>query len=140
MNEYVNANRELWNAWTPHNVASAFYDVAGFKAGRDTLDPISVEDLGDLHGRSVLHLQCHFGLDTISLARRGARVTGIDFSSESIRTARALAAELGIDATFVESAVDDLPKNLDGQFDRVFTSLGVLGWLPDLASWARVIA
>lgn len=140
MDEHVRANRELWVTWTPYHLRSSVYDVAGFKAGRDTLDAIDLAGLGDVRGRSVLHLQCHFGLDTLSLARRGARATGVDFDGEAIRAARALAAELGLDATFVESAIDDLPQHLDSRFDLVFTSHGVLGWLPDLGRWAQVIA
>jgi SAM-dependent methyltransferase len=91
-------------------------------------------------GKSLLHLQCHFGLDTMSWARLGAKATGVDFSQEAVATARSLAGELGIAADFVRSNVYDLPKNLDGRFDVVFTSHGVLPWLPDLGRWAEVVA
>jgi SAM-dependent methyltransferase len=91
-------------------------------------------------GLDLLHLQCHFGLDTISWARLGARVTGVDFEPNAIETARSLAKEPGVEARFVCSTVDDLPDVLDGQFDVVFTSYGVLDWLPDLDRWAGVIA
>ncbi len=140
MDHYVKANRDLWNARTPHHLEAAFYDVAAFKAGRRPLDPLVLAGLGDVAGRSVLHLQCHFGLDSIALARLGARVTGIDFSDVAIRAGRSLAAEVGADVTFVESTVADLPSHLDARFDVVFTSYGVLGWLPDLARWGAVIA
>jgi 2-polyprenyl-3-methyl-5-hydroxy-6-metoxy-1,4-benzoquinol methylase len=140
MDDYFQTNRDTWNAWTRLNFASEFYNVEGFKAGRRTLDPIVLAGPGDVTGKSLLHLQCHFGMDTLSWARRGASVTGIDFSEEAITTARALAAELGIQATFILSNIYDLPQHLTGQFDVVFTSYGVLGWLPDLERWAQVIA
>jgi SAM-dependent methyltransferase len=140
VDEFVEQNRRLWDAWTPHHVASRLYDVAGFVAGRDTLDRIEVEGVGDVRGKTLLHLQCHFGMDTLSWARRGAVVTGADFSGEAILAARALARDVGLDATFVESDLYDLPARLTGRFDVVFTSYGVLGWLPDLEGWARVIA
>jgi SAM-dependent methyltransferase len=137
---HIAANRALWEKWTPHHVRSAFYDVAGFKAGADPLDRLVSETLGDVAGQSVLHLQCHFGLDSLSLARRGAVVTGVDFSTEAIAVARNLAAETGLAARFVESDIYKLPEKLNGAFDVVFTSNGVLCWLPDLAEWARIVA
>ena len=140
MDRYVAANRELWDARTPIHVASDFYDVEGFKAGRSRLREIALEELGDPAGRTLLHLQCHFGLDTLSWARLGARVTGVDFSAEAIRAARELARDAGIEARFVESDVYRLPEALDERFDVVFTSYGVLPWLPDLAPWAEVVA
>jgi SAM-dependent methyltransferase len=140
MDEYVKVNRQTWNTWTRYHVASAFYNVEGFKAGRMTLDPIELAGPGDVAGKSLLHLQCHFGMDTISWARQGAIVTGIDFSEEAIETARTLAAEVGIHATFVHSNLYDFPQHLTGQFDVIFTSYGVLSWLPGLGRWAQVIA
>ena len=140
MDEYLKVNQQTWNTWTPYHVESKFYNVEGFKAGRRTLNPIVLAGAGDVTGRSLLHLQCHFGIDTMSWARQGATVTGADFSEEAITAARALAAEVGIQATFVHSNLYDLPQHLTGQFDVVFTSYGVLGWLPDLERWAQVIA
>jgi len=145
MDKYVKANQDLWNAWTPHHVTSAFYDVDGFKAGdprrrRVGLDDLEIALIGDVRGATLLHLQCHFGLDTIAWAKRGAVVTGIDFSQEAIHAARTLASEMRVPATFVHSDVYELPQRLDGRFDIVFTSHGVLGWLPDLEAWARVVA
>jgi SAM-dependent methyltransferase len=99
-----------------------------------------IEALGDVDGQSLLHLQCHFGIDSLALARRGARVTGVDFSAAAITAARELAAELKLDARFVESDVYELTANLDGEFDIVFASHGALCWLPELAPWARVVA
>ncbi len=137
--EYLRSNRELWNAWADLHLTSEFYDVEAFKAGKDSLDPED-DELGDVSGSSLLHLQCHFGKDTLSWARRGARVTGADFSPRAIAAARELAEEVGIPATFVCSAIDELPDALDGRFDIVYTSRGVLGWLPDLARWGQVVA
>lgn len=122
------------------HVCSEFYDVEGFKKGRSTLDKITLEGAGDVCGKSLLHLQCHFGLDTLSFARLSARVTGVDFSPKAIDHARILASELDIPATFVCSDLYDLADNLSGQYDIVFTSKGVLCWLPELEGWARVVS
>jgi 2-polyprenyl-3-methyl-5-hydroxy-6-metoxy-1,4-benzoquinol methylase len=139
MDDHLKANQETWDTWTRYHVASKFYDVEGFKAGGGALDPVVLAGLGDVTGKSLLHLQCHFGMDTLKCARRGAIVTGIDFSEEGIKAARTLAAEVGIPATFIQCNLYDLPQQLTGQFDVVFTSHGVLGWLPDLERWAQVI-
>lgn len=140
MDEHLEANRALWDHLTPIHAAAQVYDVPVFKAGKSTLDPLDVEEVGDVRGKRLLHLQCHFGLDTMSWARRGASVTGADFSPESIALAKSLAAELGLDARFVCSNVYDLPTSLEGEFDLVYTSGGVLAWLPDLEPWGQVIA
>ena len=141
MDEYLESNREMWNSWTRINLESRLYDVEGFAAGRGTdLDPIDLAGPGDVGSKSLLHRQCHFGMDTIRWARHGATVTGADFSTESITAARALAARMGVPATFVESDIYELPSKLGGRFDVVFTSHGVLCWLPDLPRWAQVIA
>ena len=140
MNELTEANRKHWDGAVPIHVASKMYDVDGFRAGRSTLKPVELEELGDVRGRSLLHLQCHFGLDTLSWAREGAAVTGADFSAPAIEAARALAAECAIDARFVVSDIYALPEHLDGQFDIVFTSYGVLCWLSDVQRWAEIAA
>jgi SAM-dependent methyltransferase len=144
MDKYRDANQRTWNEWTRHHIQSAFYDLEGFRrgkrAGRAGLDAIEHAALGDVTGKSLLHLQCHFGLDTLAWARRGACVTGVDFAEDAIRGARELAAELRLRATFVHSDIYDLPQRLGGTFDIVFTSHGVLPWLPDLERWAGVIA
>jgi 2-polyprenyl-3-methyl-5-hydroxy-6-metoxy-1,4-benzoquinol methylase len=140
LDRYTQANRELWNDWADIHVGSRFYDVEGFKAGACALRPLEVDELGDVTGKSLLHLQCHFGLDTLSWARRGARVTGIDLSDHAIDAARALAAELGIEATFICTPLYELEDMLDGEFDIVFTSYGAIEWLPDLDRWARIAA
>ncbi len=138
-------NRDLWNAWTKVHEASAFYDVPGFRAGATSLFPLELEELGPrIHeGTSLLHLQCHFGLDTLSWARLGADVVGVDLSNESIALARRLAAEAGLSrrADFVCSDVYEADPYLrDRLFDVVFVSWGAIEWLPDLAPWAALIA
>ncbi len=142
MNEYMEVNRERWNELVAHHSASSSYDLEGFKKGDIRIRILERGEVGDVNGKSLLHLQCHFGLDTLSWARLGAKVTGIDYSDQAITLARSLSQELHIPATFVLSSVYDLPQALDaaGQFDIVYTSHGVLGWLPDLKPWAEVIA
>lgn len=140
MTDYLDTNRSLWDGWTRLHTASTFYDVDGFKAGQSTLKPLERAELGDVSGKTLLHLQCHFGLDTMSWAREGAVVTGVDFSEEAIAHARSLSAGLDLPATFVCSNLYDLPEVLDAAFDVVFTSYGVLPWLPDLDRWAQIVA
>lgn len=142
MDEALRSNRELWDAWTKINVESAFYDVPSFRNGQRPirLADYEREEVGSVEGETLLHLQCHFGLDTLSWARLGAIATGIDFSDEAIAAARGLAGEVGIPATFIRSDLYRLPDVLDEQFDIVYTSCGVLSWLPDIASWGRVAA
>ena len=139
MDNYLNTNQQLWNAWTTLHKSADFYDLPGFKAGNSSLRPIERAELTDVAGRSLLHLQCHFGLDTLSWARKGAIVTGVDLSDRSIALAQTLSTELNIPATFVCSDMQDVPNVLSGQFDIVFTSYGVLPWLRDLRRWAAVI-
>jgi SAM-dependent methyltransferase len=135
------ANETLWNAWTAVHATAEFYDLEGFKAGGVRIRPYEIELIGDVSGKTLLHLQCHFGIDTLSWARLGARVTGADLSPDAIELARSLASEVGFpDARFVQSNLYDLPAVLDGRFDVVYTSRGVLGWLPDIRGWARVVA
>ena len=136
----IATNRALWDAWTRAHRVADFYDVPGFLAGRDPLHRIETEELGDVTARRFLHLQCHFGIDTLGWARRGARVTGVDLSPEAITTARELATRAGLEATFVESDIYELDAHELGAFDIVHTSYGVLAWLPDLERWARVVA
>lgn len=139
MDEYFDINQRLWNALTPIHERSAFYNVAAFQAGGLTLNPIELEQLGDVRGKRLLHLQCHFGLDTLSWARRGAHVTGVDFSEPAIARARDLAREAGLDATFLCANVYDVPNILTDPFDIVYSSYGAIPWLPDLGRWARVV-
>lgn len=135
-----NENLRLWDAWTQLHFASAFYDVEGFRRGGVRLTEIELGEVGTVAGKSLLHLQCHFGLDTLSWARLGARVTGVDFSARAVDHARRLAEDLALDARFIECDVYHLPEVLQEQFDIVFTSYGVLPWLPDLDRWAHIAA
>lgn len=133
-------NRALWNARTKHHVGSKFYDVEGFLQGANSLSEKEIELLGEVAGKDVLHLQCHFGQDTLSLARMGANVTGLDLSDVAIAEARKLAERTGLQAEFIEANVLDPLPELEGRFDTVFTSYGVLGWLPELGTWAQNIS
>jgi SAM-dependent methyltransferase len=134
-------NRSNWESRVPVHVASAFYDLDGFRAGRDTVGPIQAAEVGDVTGKRLVHLQCHIGLDTLSWARRGALVSGLDFSGQAVAVARSLASDLGIPATFVESDVYDAVSAFEGaQFDIVYTGIGALVWLPSVTRWASVVA
>lgn len=154
MHEYFEANKHLWNQRTAVHKDSAFYDLTGFKAGTNVLTPIELNEIGDVKGKSLLHLQCHFGMDTLSFSRMGAKCTGVDLSDEAIKLAREINEELKLDAKFICCNVYDLlSKNSEapkvspfggdleggGPFDIVFTSYGTIGWLPDLDPWAKVI-
>jgi ubiquinone/menaquinone biosynthesis C-methylase UbiE len=137
----IRDNNALWDAWTRIHEGSEFYDLAGFKQGGVRLRQYEIDEVGPVAGMDLLHLQCHFGIDTLSWARLGARVTGADFSEAAVTLARSVATEIGIDdARFVRSDLYDLPDVLDGDFDVVYTSRGVLGWLPDIRRWAQVVA
>lgn len=140
MDNHVATNRSLWDGWTQIHLRAPSYDVDGFRKGRNALKPIELEEVGDVRGQSLLHLQCHFGLDTLSWTRLGAQVTGTDFSPRAIDAASSLASECGLDAKFVCCDLYDLPHHLKEQFDIVFTSYGVLTWLPDIVRWGQVVA
>jgi len=136
----MNTNRRKWDESVPLHVASPSYHVPSFLQGKSTLEPLEVHELGSVRGKSLLHLQCHFGLDTLSWARRGATVTGVDFSLPAVRAARGLARRAGIKARFLQSNVYDLPDVLEEQFDIVYTGKGAIWWLPDIERWAQVVA
>jgi len=139
-------NRKLWDAWTAIHTTGSFYDVQRFRDDPHDvrIAPWERAEVGDVTGKTLLHVQCHFGLDTLSWARLGAaNVTGVDFSEPAIAFATELATETGLAerARFVVSNVYDLPGPLDGElFDVVYTGRGALGWLPDLGPWARAVA
>ncbi len=132
--EYLTANLNNWNERVAihANSESESYDIDSFLAGHSTLREIELTVLGDVANKDFLHLMCHFGLDTLSWARRGAKITGVDFSQEAIDLARSLAQRSEIDARFVCSDVFQLDKTLSGKFDIVFASYGVLCWIPDI--------
>ena len=138
--DYVTINRDSWNQRTEAHLRSDFYDVPGFLKGATSLNAIELELLGNVAGQSLLHLQCHFGQDTVSLARMGAQSTGVDLSDKAIDAARQLTRDTGTDASFVCCNVYDLPQQLDQQFDIVFSSYGTIGWLPDIDRWGALIA
>lgn len=138
--DYLQVNKALWDEKTQHHVNSDFYGMDTFLAGKSSLNDIELELLGDVKGRSILHLQCHFGQDTLSLARMGATTTGADFSTQAIKKARELNEQLGLNSEFICTDIYDLPNKLDKQFDIVFTSYGTIGWLPDLHKWASVVS
>jgi 2-polyprenyl-3-methyl-5-hydroxy-6-metoxy-1,4-benzoquinol methylase len=137
---YLAINRATWNQKTEVHIQSDFYAVDAFLNGKNTLNGIELDLLGDVRGKRILHLQCHFGQDSISLARLGAQVTGIDLSDRAIEQATAYAQQLAVDATFICCDVYSLPQHLDAEFDIVFTSYGTIGWLPDLQRWAAVVS
>ena len=112
MDEYLESNRALWDEWAEINARSEFYRIDDFKRGMSKLRSYELEEIGPVAGKSLLHLQCHFGLDTLSWAREGAEVTGADFSARAIGLALGLADELGIDARFVQSDLYALPQVL----------------------------
>lgn len=136
----MDINRRYWEDVVAVHASSRFYDVPGFISGDNRLDALERAEVGAVSGKSLLHLQCHFGLDTLSWARLGARVTGVDYSQEAVDTARSIARECGLDASFICFNLYDLPQHLNEQFDVVFTSYGVLSWLPDIQQWARIAA
>jgi len=133
-------NRETWNKKVAIHAASDFYAMEDFKSGKTSLNHYELEALGNVSGKSMLHLQCHFGQDTLSWARMGAYCTGIDISEEGIKLAKELSKELELDVRFVCCNVLDTSQHVSERFDIVFTSYGTIGWLPDLKPWAQMIS
>jgi SAM-dependent methyltransferase len=131
-------NRIHWNELA--GVHAESYDYERLLNGGHVLDEVQVEEIGEVEGKSLLHLQCHIGTDTLSWARLGARVTGVDISPASLDVARGLADRTGLEAEFIESSIYDLPGKLNERFDIVYTSVGVLCWLSDLDAWAGMVA
>lgn len=142
MPDPLEINRRNWDERTAIHArdTTGDYMLDRFRAGADALQTIEAAELGDIAGKRVLHLQCHIGRDTLCLARRGAVVTGLDFSAPALDVARGLAAQTGLQASFVHSTVDMAPAHAPGPFDLVFSTWGTLCWLPDMARWASVIA
>ena len=143
LDRYREANRARWDESVAIHAASEFYGVERFLAGESTLLPLDLEEVGGVDGKALLHLQCHFGLDTLSWAREGAEVVGVDFAPSAVRTARQIAKQAGISAEFVESELYASPDVLSdrlGSFDIVYVNLGAICWLPNIRGWARVCA
>ena len=137
--DYQKINRDSWNKRTPHHIASEFYDNNAFIAGKTSLNNIELDLIGDVTDLTVLHLQCHFGQDTISFSRMGAHATGVDLSDVAIAEAKKLAGQIGTNTDFIVSDILELDQNHDKQYDLVFTSYGTIGWLPDINRWGDIV-
>lgn len=138
--QYFKTNKETWNQKVAVHAESEFYDLKSFVSGASSLNPYELEAIGDVNGKSLLHLQCHFGQDTLSWARLGAHCTGVDLSDAGIAFAKALSEQIDTPSNFVCCNVLDTSAHITEQFDIVFTSYGTIGWLPDLGPWAQMIA
>ncbi len=139
-NGYISQNKDSWNKKVKYHINSDFYDMKGFLEGKSSLNDIELGLLGDIKDKSILHLQCHFGQDTLSLARTGAKVTGVDLSDRAIESAKEINTQLHLNAEFICCDVYDLTNHLDKEFDIVFTSYGTIGWLPDINKWAKIVS
>lgn len=137
---YKDLNKKTWNNKVDIHVASDFYNMTDFLKGKNSVPKLDLKLLGDIKEKSILHLQCHFGQDTLSLARLGANCTGIDISDKAIEKAQELNTQLDLNAKFICCDIYDTPNHLDEKFDLVYTSYGTIGWLPDLDKWAKVIS
>ncbi|MGI9607093.1 MAG: class I SAM-dependent methyltransferase [Acidimicrobiales bacterium] len=143
MDKYRAANLANWDERVEGHLAPDGYNVAELVDDSDYLTHVVRFDrqrLGDVSGRTLLHSQCHIGTDTLSWAKLGAQVTGLDFSPKAIEACRNIAQRLGIEATFVETEFYDAPDHIAGQFDIVYTSVGAICWLPDIDRWGEVLA
>ena len=138
--DYIKVNKETWNNKVEVHINCDFYDMEGFLRGKSTLNSIELDLLGDVKGKKILHLQCHFGQDTMSFSRLGALATGVDFSDKAIEKAKEINKQLKLDATFICCDIYELQNHLDEKFDIVFTSYGTIGWFPNLDKWAKVIS
>ena len=138
--KYFETNKDTWNKKVKVHAKSAMYNLEGFKNGKSSLMPYELKALKGVNGKSLLHLQCHFGQDTLSWSRLGVKCTGVDLSDEGIKLAKILNDELKLDAEFVCCNVLETSQFVKDTFDIVFTSYGVIGWLPDLKPWGKMIA
>lgn len=136
----LSTNKRFWNERVSIHKGSELYGLEEFRKGKNKLHALERNELGDVRGKKILHLQCHFGMDTLSLEMLGAEVTGVDFSEEAIRAAEELRDELGFKSRFILCDIADLDDVLNEKFDIVFTSYGVVTWLPDIEKWGRTIA
>lgn len=140
MQNYIEINKESWNNRLESHLKSDFYDLEAFLNGKSSLNKIELDIFGDIKGKNILHLQCHFGQDTISLNRLGANVTGVDFSDKSIEKAKELAEITNSTAEFICCDIYELANKLNKKYDIVFTSYGTIAWLPDLDKWADIVS
>ncbi len=140
MKQYAKANKKWWDEITPVHSKSKLYDLKSFKKGKSSLQATELKEVGPVLGKTLLHLMCHFGMDTLSWVREGAVATGVDFSKDSIKLAKKLSKEISLPATFICSDIYDLPNVLHKKFDIVFASYGVLLWLSSIKKWAKIIS
>jgi 2-polyprenyl-3-methyl-5-hydroxy-6-metoxy-1,4-benzoquinol methylase len=140
LTDYFETNRKNWNKRTEIHYESEFYNVKDFLDSKNSLNEIELNELGIVKGKSLLHLQCHFGQDTLSLANLGANVTGVDFSDNAIEKAEELKIKTGLNANFICCNIYELSQYIDEKFDIIFTSYGTIGWLPDIKKWAKVVS
>lgn len=138
--DYLKYNRDAWNSKVESHLASDFYRLKDFKSGWNSISEIEAPLLKGIEGSRLLHLQCHFGQDTLSLQRMGADCTGVDLSDKAIKAARELAQEMKLKSQFIASDVYSIGAHNMGLFDYVFSSYGTIGWLPELDPWATLIA
>lgn len=139
MNDLIAANKNWWDEVVPIHTGSKLYDLPGFINGKCSLFSIEKEEIGDVRDKSLLHLLCHFGMDTLSWTRLGAKATGVDISDTSIKLAKKLSREISVPAKFICCDVYNLPQVLNKKFDIIFASYGVLCWLPNLKKWAKIV-
>ena len=139
MKDYSKANKKWWNDVTPIHASSKLYDLQSFKKGKSSLTPIELKEIGSVKGKNLLHLMCHFGMDTLSWARLGAITTGVDLSDNSIKLAKKLSKEIAVPSKFICSDIYELPNVLNKKFDIIFASYGVLCWVSNIKKWARII-
>ncbi len=137
---YLEKNKNSWNARVNSHLKSEFYNHENFLNGETSLKSIELQLLGDIRGKTILHLQCHFGQDSISMSRLGADVVGVDLSDKAIDVAREIADETGQTTAFICCDIYSLPQHLSQKFDIVFTSYGTIGWLPDLDRWGEIVS
>lgn len=137
--KYFDINKATWNEKVNIHSKSEMYDLEAFRKGKSSLMSYELNALGDINEKTLLHLQCHFGQDTLSWSRLGAKCVGVDLSDEGVKLAQQLNTELNLDAEFVCCNVFDTSEYIKQTFDIVFTSYGVIGWLPDLKPWGKMI-
>ncbi len=138
--DYFELNKQAWDQRTRVHADSSFYDNESFLKGRNSLSKAELATLGDVTGKSIIHLQCHFGQDTLSLARMGATTIGVDISTEAINLARQLNDQLGLNSRFIECNVLDTLAHVNETFDIVFVTFGATCWLPDLKPWSEIVS
>ncbi len=140
MKDYSSINKKWWNSVISIHASSKLYDLPRFKKGKSSLQSIELEEVGNVKGKTLLHLMCHFGMDSLSWVREGAITTGVDFSEDAIVLAKKLSKEITVPATFICADIYELPTMLNKKFDIIFTSYGVLLWLPNIKKWAKIIS